>query len=264
MIPPLVLDVKPGHWVLDMCAAPGSKTAQLAEFLEDRETSTRGFYGRYLALFLLLLIIVFHSTSGSGLLVANDADYRRAQIMVRQVKRVNSPCLIVTNHEAQMFPGVTVKHPDGTEGPISFDRILADVPCSGDGTLRKNLPIWKDWNPHTANSLHTLQLRILMRAVQLCRPGGRIVYSTCSMNPVENEAVVAEAIRKSEIPLELLDAAQMLPNLKSRPGMLKWKVMTKTGVLCGTAEEAPVESPISKVPSLFAQPDLESLNIARW
>ena len=86
--------------------------------------------------------------------MANDADYKRANIMIRQVKRVNSPCLIVTNHEAQLFPGIAVKHPDGVTKPISFDRILCDVPCSGDGTLRKNMAIWKDWNPNQGNALH--------------------------------------------------------------------------------------------------------------
>jgi 16S rRNA C967 or C1407 C5-methylase (RsmB/RsmF family) len=78
--------------------------------------------------------------------------------MIRQVKRVMSPCLLVTNHEAQLFPGVMVKQGDGKPSPITFDRILCDVPCSGDGTLRKNIPIWNDWAPHQANSLHSLVL----------------------------------------------------------------------------------------------------------
>jgi multisite-specific tRNA:(cytosine-C5)-methyltransferase len=81
--------------------------------------------------------------------------------------------------------------------PLLFDRILCDVPCSGDGTMRKNLGIWKTWQPMDGNGLHGLQLRILQRAMKMLAPQGRIVYSTCSLNPVENEAVVAGALRSN-------------------------------------------------------------------
>ncbi|KAI9022539.1 S-adenosyl-L-methionine-dependent methyltransferase [Hyaloraphidium curvatum] len=239
MIPPLLLDVHPGQWVLDMCAAPGSKTAQIAEALEGESSASR------------------------GILIANDADYKRAQIMVRQVKRVNTPCLLVTNHEGQLFPSIQVQDSDGSTKPISFDRILCDVPCSGDGTMRKNPLIWRNWSAHQANSLHLVQLRILLRAAQLCRPGGRIVYSTCSMNPVENEAVVAEAIRRSSVPLEIVDVSDQLPELKRNPGLLDWMVMSKDGQMYRTLEDAPKASGLQGSASLFAQPDLASLNIQR-
>lgn len=70
----------------------------------------------------------------------------------------------------------------------------ADVPCSGDGTMRKNVDVWKKWSPAQGLGLHKTQLLILSRAVELCEVGGVIVYSTCSMNPIENEAVVAAVI----------------------------------------------------------------------
>lgn len=73
-----------------------------------------------------------------------------------------------------------------------FDRILCDVPCSGDGTIRKAPDIWRRWTPGNGNGLHPLQLRIALHACQMLKEGGRLVYSTCTFNPIEDEAVVAE------------------------------------------------------------------------
>ncbi|CRK25777.1 hypothetical protein BN1708_018185, partial [Verticillium longisporum] len=84
---------------------------------------------------------------------------------------------------------------------MKFDRILADVPCSGDGTMRKNMNLWKDWNPNSALGLHTTQIRILVRALTMLKPGGRVVYSTCSMNPVENEASAIAAAAEAALVL---------------------------------------------------------------
>ena len=70
-----------------------------------------------------------------------------------------------------------------------YDKVLCDVPCSGDGTLRKAPVIWKRWNAAGGNMLHGLQLQIACKGVRLMRLGGRLVYSTCSLNPIENEAV---------------------------------------------------------------------------
>ena len=78
--------------------------------------------------------------------------------------------------------------------PILFDRILCDVPCSGDGTIRKAPDIWRRWTPGNGNGLHPLQLRIALHACQMLKVGGRLVYSTCTFNPIEDEAVVAEVL----------------------------------------------------------------------
>ena len=73
-----------------------------------------------------------------------------------------------------------------------FDRILCDVPCSGDGTIRKAPDIWRRWTPGNGIGLHPLQIRIALQACRLLKVGGRLVYSTCTYNPLEDEAVVSE------------------------------------------------------------------------
>lgn len=249
MIPPLLLDVQPHHTVLDLCAAPGSKSAQLAELIhageEDRvqkalmgepsngDSDLNSDEGR-----------------STGLLIANDVNYTRAQMLVHQVKRLNSPNLIVMNHDATMFPSIELPSESAPGAKklgkfLKFDRILADVPCSGDGTVRKSPNIWNDWNPANGLGLYITQVRILVRSLQMLKAGGRVVYSTCSLNPVENEAVVASAIERcgGSAKVELVDQTGMLPGLKRNPGLKDWSVMNKDGTIfeswdsvTGTAE----------------------------
>ncbi|XAR73427.1 tRNA (cytosine(34)-C(5))-methyltransferase, partial [Bertholletia excelsa] len=214
MVPPLFLDVCPDHFVLDMCAAPGSKTFQLLE-------------------------MVYHSiepgTLPNGMVIANDVDVQRCNLLIHQTKRMCTANLIVTNHEAQHFPSchLNKKYGSNLENGVAmephvnqllFDRVLCDVPCSGDGTLRKAPDIWRKWNGGMGNGLHGLQVLIAMRGVALLKVGGRMVYSTCSMNPVENEAVVAEILRRCGGSVDLLDVSSELPQLVRRPGLKKWKV----------------------------------------
>ena len=82
---------------------------------------------------------------------------------------------------------------------MRFERVLCDVPCSGDGTMRKAPDIWRRWNTANGTGLHPLQLRITLHAAGLLTVGGRMIYSTCSLNPVEDEAVVAE-VRSTNAP----------------------------------------------------------------
>lgn len=199
MIPPLLMDVQPHHKVLDMCAAPGLKTAQLVEALH------------------------FNDPEPSGYVIANDADYKRLHMLVHQVKRLNSPNLLVVNHDAQLFPRIQLRP---GQPHVRFDRILCDVPCSGDGTMRKNINVWKDFTVGDALGLHPLQVNILVRGLHLLKDGGRLVYSTCLMLPVENEAVVAEALRRFP-GVEVVDVSGELPELVRRPGISQWKVFGK-------------------------------------
>ena len=101
---------------------------------------------------------------------------------------------------------------------------MADVPCSGDGTTRKNPEVWRKWKLHDACGLHPLQLRIALRGVKLLALGGLMVYSTCSLNPLEDEAVVAEVLRQSHGAMELVDLSTAFPQLKHCRGKRTWIV----------------------------------------
>lgn len=254
MIPPLLMDVRPGHVVLDMCAAPGSKAAQLLEMIHIGEEARvrkvlRSFahddgfdLGKETKEEVEADLSADPSDNGraTGLLIANDSDYKRGHMLVHQLKRLSSPNLLVTNHDATQFPSIKLpSEADGKGRYLKFDRILADVPCSGDGTFRKNVNLWKDWQPGGALGLHLTQIRILVRALQLLKVGGRVVYSTCSMNPVENEAVVAAAIERCGGPdnVEIIDCSNELPNLKRVPGMKEWKICDKTSRVWNSWEE---------------------------
>ncbi|OMJ25367.1 tRNA (cytosine(34)-C(5))-methyltransferase [Smittium culicis] len=176
MIPPLLLDVHPNQSVLDMCAAPGSKTAQILELM--------------------------HANVPEGVVP-----------------------------DGIRFPNIYIENNDKTGSELfRFDRILADVPCSGDGTIRKNPGIWQSWNYREPIHLHKIQEKLLKRAAYLLKVGGRLVYSTCSMNPIENEAIVANALNFFEGSLELVDVSNELPGLIRKPGLSSWKVFDMDGV----------------------------------
>ncbi|KAJ1902546.1 tRNA (cytosine-5-)-methyltransferase ncl1 [Coemansia sp. IMI 209127] len=224
MVPPLFLGVQSDHYVLDMCAAPGSKTAQLIEALHAG---------------------VAEGQTPSGVVIANDADYKRACMLVHQISRLGSPNIIVTNHSGERFPNIYRPASQGGGNKrevVQFDRILCDVPCSGDGTTRKNVRVWEKWRPDDAHSLNPIQAKILQRAAYLLKTGGRLVYSTCSLNPIENEAVIAHVLDHFEGALRLVDVGDQLPELKRRPGLKTWKVMTRDGSLYESFDAVPPEN----------------------
>jgi tRNA and rRNA cytosine-C5-methylases len=196
-----------GSKVLDMCASPGSKTLQALEVVASCCTP--------------------HATNSKlGRIVANDIHPLRLQALQDAIERSGVPESLTkrikyTNHDASKFP--TPK--SGTK----FDCIIADVPCSGDGTIRKDSHILPNWIPSIGNSLHDLQLSVLKRAIQLLNVGGVVAYSTCSLNPVEDEAVVGSAlmwgndVEKDSV--ELLDwPDKSLPGFKRRCGVTEWRI----------------------------------------
>ncbi|RVD87260.1 uncharacterized protein DFL_001502 [Arthrobotrys flagrans] len=243
MIPPLLMDVEPHHMVLDMCAAPGSKTAQLIEAIHAGEEERVAEAARRLTGGEEAGASIDGETpekimgKTTGVVIANDADYKRSHLLIHQTKRLNSPNLIVTNYDATLYPSLrlpTKQDPNGGKAMqeyLKFDRILCDVPCSGDGTVRKNPLIWRDWNVANGNGLWSTQARILVRGLQLLKVGGRLVYSTCSLNPIENESVVHAAIERCGGPsvVEIVDVSNRLPGLIRREGMKSWRVMDKDG-----------------------------------
>ena len=201
----------PGSRVLDLCASPGSKTLQALEIAAT--TSHPGSCGR-------------------GRVVANDVHSGRLESLRDDIGRSGvdealASRVTYTNFDASEFP-----YP--RSGRL-FDAVIADVPCSGDGTIRKDRHILPLWTPATGNALHRLQVKILVRALQLVRVGGLVCYSTCSLNPVEDEAVVAAALkllqRKEGVAddgapsAELVNwPAKLMPDLIRRAGVSRWKI----------------------------------------
>lgn len=153
MAPAGLLDVRPGMRVLDLCAAPGGKTTQLAAALE-----------------------------GQGLLVCNEVNPKRAKILARNIERLGVANALVLN-----------EHPQRLEARFAgwFDRILVDAPCSGEGMFRKEEAAVTDWSPETVEMCARRQLEILRSAAHMLAPGGRLVYSTCTFAPQENEGVIS-------------------------------------------------------------------------
>ncbi len=155
---PLLLDVQPGDRVLDLCAAPGGKTPTLAR-----------------------------SAGMHGFIVAADRHAHRLRAMREQFKRlaVRDVRLIELDAANSLPFG------------IEFDRILVDAPCSGTGTLARHPEIRWRLKPEQLSELNHLQSGLLISALKQLAPGGRLVYSTCSLEPEENEDVVAQALRES-------------------------------------------------------------------
>lgn len=235
MIPPIVLDVQPHHKCLDLCAAPGSKTAQIIEALHSDG----------------------NGKIPTGFVIANDVDNKRCYMLVHQAKRLNSPCCLITNAEAGQFPNLFTGDSPEEMQLVKFDRILADVPCSGDGTLRKNPDIWLKWTQGHCLGLHGVQYRIARRGAELLEVGGRMVYSTCSLNPIENEAVLCRLLREADGALELVSPGDAVKGLKYRPGMTYWEPASKDLRFFKSWSEVPAELQTVLHREMFAPPPEE-------
>ncbi|XP_074641115.1 RNA cytosine-C(5)-methyltransferase NSUN2-like isoform X2 [Tubulanus polymorphus] len=240
MIPPLLLDVESHHKILDMCAAPGSKTAQIIELLHSADESR---------------------VTPDGFVIANDVDNKRCYLMVHQIKRIESPCFMVVNHDAAKFPRIKA---NAAGDCVRYDRVLADVPCSGDGTIRKNIDIWKKWHPLMACNLHRTQRAILEKGIELLENGGRIVYSTCSMNPIEDEAVIASVLLEHP-EMTLVDVGERLPALKTAPGLKTWKLRDRAGTWMSTIDDVPANLKTVCFKTMFppSTDDAENLRLER-
>jgi len=137
----------------------------------------------------------------NGCVIGNDVDWKRANMLAHQVSRFGCGGAVVTQVDACFMPGFI----DDGQDTLIFDRVLCDVMCTGDGTLRKAPEIWKDWLPRNGLGLHPKQIGILCRGLEVLKIGGRLVYSTCSLNPMEDEAVVATALARYNGAVHLVD-----------------------------------------------------------
>ena len=191
MLPVLALDPIPGQIILDLCASPGSKTTQICEHLGE-----------------------------SGAVIANEVINGRVNTLVTNVRRHAAKTVLVVHHDGRHIPKVP-----GT----GFDGVLVDVPCTGSGTTRKNPDVWRKWRPSSGRSLHSLQYDLLSRAIAVTKPGGRVVYSTCSLDPIENEAVVSRVLADGKV--RVIPCGNSLSGVPSNPGMTNWQLLNNRGGL---------------------------------
>ncbi|MEM4282690.1 MAG: RsmB/NOP family class I SAM-dependent RNA methyltransferase [Candidatus Woesearchaeota archaeon] len=179
MIPPVVLNPKAGESVLDMCAAPGSKASQIAQLMEN-----------------------------SGALVANDITGERLAALGMNLQRMGIVNAVITQIRGERFAKLSSALGLKKEKRLlEFDKVLVDAPCSGTGTIRKSLKTVQMWNPDMVKRLSGLQKALIASAFSILKSGGILVYSTCSLEPEENEEVVDWLIKKFPdaklIPFEL-------------------------------------------------------------
>ena len=153
MLPAAVLDAQPGEKIIDLCAAPGGKSTQIGCAMR-----------------------------GTGLLVCNEPVFRRAQILSRNIERFGFPNTVVTCAFSEQL---------AQRWEEGFDAVLVDAPCSGEGMFRRDPATRKEWTEEKAEGCARRQREILASAARLVRPGGRLVYSTCTYNPDENEGNAA-------------------------------------------------------------------------
>ena len=176
-----VLEAKPGEKVLDLCAAPGGKSTQLAAMMQ-----------------------------GEGLIVCNEPIPSRAQILSRNIERMGVRNAVVTcAYPAQLAPHF----------PCFFDKIMVDAPCSGEGMFRKDENAKDEWSQEHVESCAVRQLHILNSAKVCLKAGGELVYSTCTYSVEENEGVVQKFLEQNpDFELEKLPLPSGLPENES--GML--------------------------------------------
>ncbi|MDJ0851291.1 MAG: RsmB/NOP family class I SAM-dependent RNA methyltransferase [Myxococcota bacterium] len=181
MLPVMLLDPRPGERVLDLCAAPGGKTAQIAVALGLR-----------------------------GTVVANDRNERRLSALREKAKRWGLVNVSTTVVDGGAYPLAA--------GP--FDRVLVDAPCSAERRASPPRTTAGESLERFRQRISSAQRALLRRALALCRPGGRVVYSTCSLAPEENEAVVDAVLREKAVSARVLPLR--VPALVHSPGLVEW------------------------------------------
>ncbi|MCR4908227.1 MAG: RsmF rRNA methyltransferase first C-terminal domain-containing protein [Lachnospiraceae bacterium] len=181
MAPVMFLSPQPFERVLDLCAAPGGKSTQIAERM-----------------------------AGTGVLIANEPVPERARTVVENMERMGIRNFAVTS---EMPERLALFFPEW------FDRILVDAPCSGEGMFRKNPAAVTEWSPEIVGFCAERQRRILDSAAQMLSPGGRLVYSTCTFSPEEDEENAARFLENNPSMRPVEPDAKAFP-VKECGGML--------------------------------------------
>ena len=187
MMPIISLQPKEGDTILDCCAAPGSKTTQAATLMKNQ-----------------------------GTILANDLNIGRIRILSANLERQSVTNTILTRHDATALAQKLRKL------NLSFDKILVDAPCSGEGNIRVSPRTYLEWSENMVKSLGRKQKRIASEILTLLKPGGEMIYSTCTHAPEENEEVVQYLLDNNP---DIKIIPTTLP-IKSRPGIKSWKNKT--------------------------------------
>lgn len=183
MLPIFALKPQAGDLFLDLCASPGSKTTQAAALMNNQ-----------------------------GTIIANEVNLGRIRILNANLEKSGVSNVLVTRKD-----GVQFCKRWSREVKLKFDKILVDAPCSGEGTLRKSPKTFDMWNLKFINALSKVQRKLASEALKLLAVGGEMIYSTCTLGPEEDEAVVNYLKENFDIEIMEID----LP-LKTRDGVLEW------------------------------------------
>jgi NOL1/NOP2/sun family putative RNA methylase len=184
MLPMLTLQPRPEETILDLCASPGSKTTQGAAMMNNE-----------------------------GMILANELSMGRIGILNSNLERCGVNNTIVSRKE-----GVTLCKLLQKKSQITFDKILVDAPCSGEGTLRKSPKTFNIWNINAIKKIAGIQQQLANEALKLLKEEGTMIYSTCTIAPEENELIIQQLIENHDIEIEEIN----LP-LKTRPGITEWE-----------------------------------------
>lgn len=174
-----LLNPQPGEVVLDLAAAPGGKTTQIAAKM-----------------------------AGSGLLISNEIHPQRAKILAENVERLGIRNAVVTQANPQEL---------SARFPLTFDRIMLDAPCSGEGMFRKDPDAISEWSPASVEMCANRQWDILQDAIKMLKPGGTLAYSTCTLNRQENEEMMARLLDEHPY-MKLLQEKRIWPHLQAGEG----------------------------------------------
>jgi NOL1/NOP2/sun family putative RNA methylase len=182
MLPALALSSEPNDKILDMCAAPGSKTTQIAAMMHNQ-----------------------------GLIIANDISKKRIKALKDNLGQMDVINTKVISQPAQKL---------GYLYPEYFDKVLLDAPCSLEGTIRNTPKVLKNWKEYTIKRLSRMQKGLINSAYKALKPGGVLVYSTCTFAPEENEAVVNFLFKKyPNITCEPIP----ITNIIKHQGLIRWR-----------------------------------------
>ena len=218
MLPALVLNPTREDKVLDLCSAPGSKTTQMAEMMQN-----------------------------SGTLIVNEIQLDRIKALIYNLDRLNIINTGVIHSKGEILSRYYQDY---------FDKILVDAPCSGLGIIQKKVEVNAWWNLDRVLKLQELQVRLLVSAIKMLRVGGELVYSTCTLTPEENELVINKLLKKYPVELEEIElpiehrngftnynGEELHPDLNKAVRILPWEVDSDGFFMVRLKKTAEIESP---------------------